>query len=91
MNATREIANVKITVARDSMGGMDMADYLERLESAVRGMDGVTGDTDISVFAADVTSYEGLYTDSEPWQYDAMTNRLHAVAEDVFSRMCAGR
>ena len=80
----RAVATVKIIVDRTSLGGIDMGEYLARLEAAVRAMPGVTEDTEIDVLAGDHSRYEGLYVDSQPWQYDALT----AVAEGVFSEMC---
>jgi hypothetical protein len=91
MTATRTIQSVNVSVTRDGMGDMDLGDYLVRLEAAIRAMPGVTEDTEIDVMEGDVTKYEGLYTDSEFWQYDALSDRLMAVAEGVFSQMCRGK
>lgn len=91
--ATRTVATAKAIVAPDSMGGIDGEEYLSRLEAAIREWDDVTEDTEVSVFFGDAGAsvYEGLYSDSQPWEYTALTDRLHNLAEHVFSEMCRGR
>jgi hypothetical protein len=85
----RTVSQAKITVARDSMGGVNISKYLDALERAILEMPDVTADTEVSVFLSDVTSYSGTYSDSEPWQYDALAERLSALAEDVFHKLCS--
>jgi hypothetical protein len=90
MTTTRTVSTVTVSVARDSMGDIDLGEFLSRLDQAIRELPDVTEDTEVNVFAADVTRHEGLYSDSQPWQYDAMTDRLHALAEDLWAQMCRG-
>lgn len=86
----RTLTRVKIDVARDSMGGMDMGDYLARLESAVRDLPDLDPDAEIDISAADTTRYEGLYSDTLPHRYDAAADRLNQLAGGVFAEMCRG-
>lgn len=91
MTATRTLTTVMITVARDSMGDMEMAEYLDRLEAAVRELPDLDPDAEINITADDhTTRYEGMYSDSPPYRYDAASQRLNDLAEDVFAAMCRG-
>jgi hypothetical protein len=92
MNAieTRTITRAKVIVARDSMGDIDIGEYMARLEAAIRELPDLDDDAEIDVFAGDTSRYEGHYSDSEQHQYDAMTDRLHALAENVYAAMCRG-
>lgn len=103
MNATetttRTITRVKVMVGRDSLadarndadtGGLDLNEYMNRLEAAIRELPDLDDNAEVDVFAADTTRYEGYYSDSEPHQYDAMTDRLYRLAEGVYAAMCHG-
>jgi hypothetical protein len=90
MTTTSTLTTVKITVARDSMGGMDMGDYLARLEAAVRALPDLDPDAEVNITDGDHSRYEGLYSDTPPHRYDAASDRLNALAEGVYAEMCRG-
>lgn len=90
MSAARTLTTVTISVAHDSMSGMDMGDYLARLEEAVRAMPDLDPDAEISITDGDHTRYEGLYSDTPPHRYDAASQRLNDLAEGVYAEMCRG-
>jgi hypothetical protein len=73
----------------NSLGDIDPAEYLSRLESAIRAMPDCTPETTVDVFLGDETRYEGMYSDSEMWEYDSLTDRLNGLAERVFAEMCS--
>lgn len=87
---TRTITRAKVMVAHDSMGDLDITEYMGRLDAAIRELPDLDDDAEVDVFAADTTRYEGHYSDSEPHQYDAMTDRLHQLAEGVYAAMSRG-
>jgi hypothetical protein len=85
------VASVEMVVARDSLGDLDVTEFCDRLEAAIRDWPDVTEDTEIDVSPGDCTRRSGTYTGSEPHLYDTLIDRIDRAAETVFAEMCVSR